>query len=974
MISSYFKKGTTSSSTTPSSTSSSSTPSSNEPPVKKPKKRNTPDGFGPKTTPNKIKFMKSRTESGSWRHFQKIKVAHTLIYKDWQYDSAEFRELILVPFGMVNSLLLLHNNLKKICDWKSLKQSIKDELGLDANTYDKSKLKLTSGHMGNLGEIEFDHVVCSKCIKTVLPIVLEKYKHKLPQSSDIKELMCNWDAINVSSIYFDVVGCLLPNEEHVQAGPNARRFIVRPTEHNLHDKIVLKNNPSGSNPSSESSTLSSLPPTSSNQSIITSKGPVREMTTKKVESSDIVTVRGKKADIHLVSIDALLDPHINLKTPSSKPVDIWAKEFLLSTIHTGCKKLISNEASLDFYTAVTEGVRGYHSTVLKDIEINKKKIPPPPRVLVDRNNVDIPQKALLTSFQLSTAEKNPYNILKSNDLYSFMHDGIQKFGRELNGVFTRTLSLDMEVLNVPWSLSEIEGGSLNSEKLVTHVFEVIKSVKPIINSADKDVSRILLQTIEPTDFPKPPKYFEVCTLLHFSVESKVINLCMMFWPVAIVADGCSTNSCASGKLVSRYGFVSPSMRCSSHAADGSLKRLANSKTMNVEEVTEFLPFFRKIMKHFSLSGKSTSALNEDLTVLGMKKVHIMSYCQTRMAYLLSACSLAIDVLVSICNVLVSLDLKKEQRDYFLSPKCMFIMHILADVAVPFKKTFLKCLDSDDGTIIDTFRINMEYINHLETAIEFPKLKKFVENLQFDEYGNLSVHVTVQDNVHDINLNYTHHPSRKTDNRLQKLKDESNALRGKVVCNLISNVKEQSQAGSVVEFASAFDMHRKIDLDERLVLVKQLGDIYCTDYVHNVDFKEGDASFWDEYVISIKYPKKIDCTTDELLKEMRNIWPACNKVWLKFRDDKKDGNYKFWQHMCSLYTVSHPNVCSLLNIILTISPNTGPLERSYSKLAKLCYKDRNKLTTEHMEVQYLLSQLNDYSFDYNAARLIMENDL
>ena len=45
------------------------------------------------------------------------------------------------------------------------------------------------------------------------------------------------------------------------------------------------------------------------------------------------------------------------------------------------------------------------------------------------------------------------------------------------------------------------------------------------------------------------------------------------------------------------------MRCGSHAADGSLKRLANSKTMNVSEVSdEFLPNFRKIMKRFKLSG------------------------------------------------------------------------------------------------------------------------------------------------------------------------------------------------------------------------------------------------------------------------------------------------------------------------------------------------------------------------------------
>ena len=58
--------------------------------------------------------------------------------------------------------------------------------------------------------------------------------------------------------------------------------------------------------------------------------------------------------------------------------------------------------------------------------------------------------------------------------------------------------------------------------------------------------------------------------------------------------------------------------------------------MNVAEVTEFLPYFCKVMKHFKLSGKSTCSLNEALEVMGMKNVHMVSFCPTRMSYLLSA--------------------------------------------------------------------------------------------------------------------------------------------------------------------------------------------------------------------------------------------------------------------------------------------------------------------------------------------------
>ena len=38
----------------------------------------------------------------------------------------------------------------------------------------------------------------------------------------------------------------------------------------------------------------------------------------------------------------------------------------------------------------------------------------------------------------------------------------------------------------------------------------------------------------------------------------------------------------------------------------------------------------------SFSGKSTCALNEIIDVMGMKKVHMMSFCHTHMAYLLKA--------------------------------------------------------------------------------------------------------------------------------------------------------------------------------------------------------------------------------------------------------------------------------------------------------------------------------------------------
>ena len=53
-------------------------------------------------------------------------------------------------------------------------------------------------------------------------------------------------------------------------------------------------------------------------------------------------------------------------------------------------------------------------------------------------------------------------------------------------------------------------------------------------------------------------------------------------------------------------------------------------------------------------------------------------------------------------------------------------------------------------------------------------------------------------------------------------------------------------------------------------------------------------------------------------------------------------------------------------------STGPLERSYSKLAKTCYKDRNRLLSTHLESLYLLSVLKGHTFDYDTAIKELEN--
>ena len=67
-------------------------------------------------------------------------------------------------------------------------------------------------------------------------------------------------------------------------------------------------------------------------------------------------------------------------------------------------------------------------------------------------------------------------------------------------------------------------------------------------------------------------------------------------------------------------------------------------------------------------------------------------------------------------------------------------------------------------------------------------------------------------------------------------------------------------------------------------------------------------------------------------------------------------------------IQYPNIYELI-AMLSVSPATGPLERSHAKLAKICYKDRNALQSKNIEILYLLAvlQIDNNEFFYQSKR-------
>ena len=116
-------------------------------------------------------------------------------------------------------------------------ESVKQELGLSEEEYKKEKMKLTVSHKGNKELKTFDYICCSICQEDKIPVVLEKYKDKLPEHAKVNDLIDQWDILGVADNLLDLAGCFIPDDKNVHAALNGRQFILRPTEHSaFHSK------------------------------------------------------------------------------------------------------------------------------------------------------------------------------------------------------------------------------------------------------------------------------------------------------------------------------------------------------------------------------------------------------------------------------------------------------------------------------------------------------------------------------------------------------------------------------------------------------------------------------------------------------------------------------------------------------------------------------------------------------------------
>ena len=230
--------------------------------------------------------------------------------------------------------------------------------------------------------------------------------------------------------------------------------------------------------------------------------------------------------------------------------------------------------------------------------------------------------------------------------------------------------------------------------------------------------------------------------------------------------------------------MSPDFWCSAHAASGSIKRLATSKSMNVPGVTTLYECLSMVIKHFESSIKNTETLDQYMEILEMTPLHLLSWCQTRMAHFLKSCHVFDVMLAAVYDIMYIKGIHVDERDLLFSVMNVYILKIMSDLQPKFEGTILRQADKVDLLVSRVFDISDSFASSLE-SLTTPTTDAFQDSLHFNQNGNGG-------NVHTIMLNHPHKPSRHITKNgyLEKVKTELTAVKGKILTNIIQNVKDQ----------------------------------------------------------------------------------------------------------------------------------------------------------------------------------------
>ena len=132
--------------------------------------------------------------------------------------------------------------------------------------------------------------------------------------------------------------------------------------------------------------------------------------------------------------------------------------------------------------------------------------------------------------------------------------------------------------------------------------------------------------------------------------------------------------------------------------------------------------------------------------LEVAPIHMTSWCGTRMTYALEAYSLLTKLLVPVHDIMLSLNIRREEKDLLFIAGNIYTLHLLSDVQDEFQNNYHHRVDKSSNFDTKIYKIANETARKM-SKILIPETDKFTRNLMFHVKGNLMVNVELHGKKH-----------------------------------------------------------------------------------------------------------------------------------------------------------------------------------------------------------------------------------
>ena len=949
----------------------------------------------PSPIPVGMEKLLTKLESAQNRSFKSLPLAvrEEFTIMENSYNPANFEVRVTFSEAMYGNFRLLY------CRLCTTKKNLKEKF------WDKFPEKLPADNISRKALMRnWDELNLSWNSQDVLGCLLPnnpKHYSLINARRFIRRPISHWETVHEEKKKSQKTQITLPTETPSSSAESSSTPVVSSVS-------GCSSTPSSESPSSPSSSTGP-------SSTLASSSTVVVPSTSKTSLSDKLNYR-KKSTLRQPTISDLTESRIDFKGHSPKNLnEQMGLGHALKVIHVGANKMISSTAVLEHYYSTVEmktELYEFYKTLNKDaIRTGTCILPRPVVVRLNDHNINDGYEAILKAYQkYNLDEDNPYRILEKVVHWGYIHDATSHWVKELNTVILRAVDERGNITKVPFSFNQVPG-SLTGEVLAEEIISNISAVKTVknINAASnisdalvsssnndnthdnhkqlEELRQQLQEAASALDFenmnvlkaaiqrlqeemsnadhssitkdtiiPAPPKYFNIASLKGIDHTEKTIYLEISpeNVPTSICGDSCKTNLKANRLVTEWYGLKSPQADCSSHAASGTIRRTCTSVTMCDPDATALYNSLRKVLRHFSMSAKSTELLNNALHVLEQNDIHMLVWGGTRMAGFLDGCKQCSGILVPFIDTLIVGKIREEESAVLLSPKGLYTLELFADLHPIFANQYLHAVDSDKVLGCEVHDIAHKTANKLvDPSLSTPKADIIFNSLSVDNNNNVCVTLlaggvtTDDDGEADVPQQHTHILNEKlTRHRtFQSVKDGLKTTRENILKRLHDNIVDQVSDDSIFYLLNAFDLTSRESFDNRITKVKQLHKIFGNNVEHVVKEK------WFDFDIHITYKARLHCSEDELVKQFKAGQGEMTSLAHELREDRigviclKLTQHQQWLKFINRMGMECPDLCNLITVMISIPPNSGWVERAYSYLDQVCHKKRNRTNIE-----------------------------